>query len=101
MPTPRWSRSAPRTCTTGRSGHVLARREPTRAPPGDALGSRLERVRQTLAMRDLLEYRSEFPILEHTTYLVSHSLGAMPRRVTERVAEFARMWQERGIRAWA
>jgi kynureninase len=52
-------------------------------------------------MRDLLEYRSEFPILEHTTYLVSHSLGAMPRRVTERVAEYARMWKERGIRAWA
>jgi kynureninase len=52
-------------------------------------------------MRDLLEYRAEFPILEHTTYLVSHSLGAMPRRVTERVAEYARMWKERGIRAWA
>ena len=52
-------------------------------------------------VRELREYRSEFPILEHTTYLVSHSLGAMPRRVTERVAEFARMWEERGIRAWA
>ena len=52
-------------------------------------------------VRELVDYRSEFPILEHTTYLVSHSLGPMPRRAAERVAEFARMWEERGIRAWA
>ena len=52
-------------------------------------------------MRDLLEYRAEFPILEHTTYLVSHSLGAMPRRRADRLGEYARMWAERGIRAWA
>jgi kynureninase len=52
-------------------------------------------------MRDLLEYRSEFPILESTTYLVSHSLGAMPRGAAERLAGFAREWGERGIRAWA
>jgi kynureninase len=52
-------------------------------------------------MRDLLDYRSEFPILEHTTYLASHTLGPMPRRAPELLAEFARMWSERGIRAWA
>jgi kynureninase len=52
-------------------------------------------------MRDLLDLRSEFPILEHTTYLVSHSLGAMPRAAADRLAEFARMWAERGIRSWA
>jgi kynureninase len=52
-------------------------------------------------MRDLLDYRSEFPILEHTTYLASHTLGPMPRRVPELLAEFGRMWAERGIRAWA
>ncbi|HXF97462.1 MAG TPA: aminotransferase class V-fold PLP-dependent enzyme [Gaiellaceae bacterium] len=52
-------------------------------------------------MRDLLEYRAEFPILERTTYLVSHSLGAMPRRAAERLGEYARAWAERGIRAWA
>ncbi len=51
-------------------------------------------------MRDLLDYRSEFPILEDTTYLVSHSLGPMPRRAGERLGEYARMWRERGIRAW-
>ena len=51
-------------------------------------------------MRDLLDYRSEFPILQETTYLINHSLGAMPRKVAERLGEFARMWAERGIRAW-
>ena len=38
-------------------------------------------------MRELLDYRSEFPILEHTTYLINHSLGAMPARAEERLAE--------------
>jgi kynureninase len=51
--------------------------------------------------RDLLDYRSEFPILEHTTYLVSHSLGPMPRKAADRLAEYGRMWAERGIRSWA
>jgi len=51
-------------------------------------------------VRDLLDYRAEFPILERTTYLINHSLGAMPRGVEERLAEYARMWRERGVRAW-
>ena len=51
-------------------------------------------------MTDLLAYRDRFPILEHTTYLINHSLGAMPAAVEERVAEYARTWAERGIRAW-
>ena len=52
-------------------------------------------------MRDLVAYRAEFPILEHTTYLASHTLGPMPRQAAERLADFSRMWAERGIRAWA
>jgi kynureninase len=52
-------------------------------------------------VRDLLDYRSEFPILEHTTYLASHTLGPMPRQVPARLAEFARIWAERGVRSWA
>ncbi len=51
-------------------------------------------------MSDLLEYRDRFPILEHTTYLINHSLGAMPAAVEERMSEYARTWAERGIRAW-
>jgi kynureninase len=49
----------------------------------------------------LTDYRDRFPILEHTTYLINHSLGAMPAAAEERVLEFARSWRERGIRAWA
>jgi kynureninase len=49
----------------------------------------------------LLEWRRHFPILERTTYLVSHSLGAMPRRAGDELAEYARTWAERGVRAWA
>jgi kynureninase len=52
-------------------------------------------------VRGLEEYRVEFPILSETTYLISHSLGAMPRRAAEKLAEYARVWAERGIRAWA
>ena len=49
----------------------------------------------------LLAYRAEFPILERTTYLVSNSLGAMPRAVPERLAEYAARWAEAGVRAWS
>jgi len=51
-------------------------------------------------MDSLLAWREEFPILAHTTYMISHSLGAMPRRAETRVQEYARTWAERGIRAW-
>ena len=51
-------------------------------------------------MDELLAYRKEFPILERTTYMISHSLGAMPRKVYERLREYADMWATRGIRAW-
>src|SRR6266545_262828 len=50
---------------------------------------------------DLSAYRERFPILRDTTYLISHSLGAMPAAAEERMLEFARTWRERGIRAWA
>jgi len=49
----------------------------------------------------LLRFRAEFPILERTTYLVSNSLGAMPRAVPERLAEYTEMWRELGVRAWS
>ena len=51
-------------------------------------------------MTDLLAYRDRFPILEHTTYLINHSLGAMPAAAEERVLEYARTWNTRGVRAW-
>ena len=51
-------------------------------------------------MDPLLAWRSEFPILASTTYMISHSLGAMPKRVSAAMAEFTETWATRGIRAW-
>jgi kynureninase len=52
------------------------------------------------AVDPLLAFREEFPILEKTTYLVSNSLGPMPRTVPEKLAEYARDWGELGVKAW-
>jgi kynureninase len=46
-------------------------------------------------------WREQFPILSKTTYLVSHSLGAMPRAVWDGMREYADAWASRGVRAWA
>jgi kynureninase len=51
-------------------------------------------------MDPLLSWRAEFPILANTTYLISHSLGAMPRRAAACLREYADTWATRGIRAW-
>jgi kynureninase len=48
----------------------------------------------------LLDYRERFPILGETTYLINHSLGAMPAAAEERLVEYARAWNTRGVRAW-
>src|SRR3954453_18137768 len=50
---------------------------------------------------DLLALRSEFPILEHSTYLINNSLGAMPRAVHDEMQAYADAWGKRGVRAWA
>src|SRR5258708_42658 len=51
-------------------------------------------------MDELLQWRKEFPILESAVYMISHSLGAMPRRAAERMQEYAETWSARSIRAW-
>ncbi len=48
----------------------------------------------------LARWRPEFPILETCTYLVSHSLGAMPRAAEQELLTFATEWRRRGVRAW-
>lgn len=48
----------------------------------------------------LLRWRDEFPILAETTYLISHSLAPMPRRVRAALAEYTDVWASRGTRAW-
>jgi kynureninase len=51
-------------------------------------------------MDDLLKWRQEFPILDRSTYLISNSLGAMPRAVYDGMRSYADSWAERGVRAW-
>jgi len=48
----------------------------------------------------LLSYRDQFPILSTCTYLVSHSLGAMPLAAERRLHDYATTWRTRGVRAW-
>ncbi len=52
-------------------------------------------------MDELLNWRREFPSLEQSVYMISHSLGAMPRRARERLNEYADQWTNRSIRAWS
>ncbi len=49
---------------------------------------------------DLFRYRAEFPILERTTYMISNSLGAMPRGVYDLVHSYCDTWATSGVRAW-
>ncbi len=49
---------------------------------------------------ELLRFRREFPILERTTYMISNSLGAMPRGVDDELHHYAETWNTRGVRAW-
>jgi len=51
-------------------------------------------------MDELLNWRPEFPILERTTYLISNSLGAMPRGARDSLNAYADAWSQRGVRAW-
>ena len=45
-------------------------------------------------------WRPEFPIVSTCTYLVSHSLGAMPTRARRYMQQYADEWDQRGVRAW-
>ena len=48
----------------------------------------------------LLQWRGEFPILERCNYLISNSLGAMPRKVRDSLKFYADTWGEHGVSAW-
>jgi kynureninase len=55
---------------------------------------------EEIEMDELLKWREEFPILETSTYLISNSLGAMPRDVYRRMHDYGDAWGIRGVRAW-
>ena len=56
--------------------------------------------RGLVTAEDIQYWRQEFPIVETCTYLVSHSLGAMPRKTAQYLQQFADQWSSRGVRAW-
>ena len=47
------------------------------------------------------KWRDRFPILQTKTYLVNHSMGAMPRGVYDRLRAYADQWATLGVQAWA
>ena len=51
-------------------------------------------------MSDLERWRDEFPILARSVYMISNSLGAMPRQTARNLADYAETWATRGVRAW-
>jgi kynureninase len=51
-------------------------------------------------MDDLEKWRDQFPILARTVYMISNSLGAMPRQTARNLAEYAEVWATRGVRGW-
>jgi kynureninase len=53
-----------------------------------------------ITAEEIQHWRSEFPIVQTCTYLVSHSLGAMPSKTADYLQQFADMWSSRGVRAW-
>lgn len=49
---------------------------------------------------DLDLLRKNFPILEKCIYLISNSLGAVPKKVQEDLNRFFHMWATDGVGAW-
>jgi len=50
--------------------------------------------------KDSALIRREFPILKRYVYLISNSLGAMPRKAQENLNLFSLLWAEEGVSAW-
>ncbi len=48
----------------------------------------------------LLALRREFPALDQNIHLVSHSLGAVPRRAREYLSRYLDEWERESVRAW-
>ncbi len=46
------------------------------------------------------KYRQHFPILDTSCYMISNSLGAMPRQVEDELKLYTDLWQREGVEAW-
>ena len=53
-----------------------------------------------MSENSLLELRREFPTLEKSVHMISHSLGAMPQTAKARALEFIGAWENDSIEAW-
>jgi kynureninase len=51
-------------------------------------------------LKSAQSYRAEFPILENSTYLVSHSMGAAPLRARSALEDYWDEWAADGPEAW-
>jgi len=51
--------------------------------------------------KDLNAIRKEFPILAKCVYLVSNSLGAVPRKVRDDILAYYGLWSNQGVSAWS
>lgn len=49
---------------------------------------------------ELRGLRAQFPALENSVYMISHSLGAMPGATRDALGEFADLWVRKAIVAW-
>jgi len=54
----------------------------------------------TAGEEDLIAARSEFPTLDKGVHLISHSLGAVPRKAREYANQFLDEWENESINAW-
>lgn len=48
----------------------------------------------------LLAWRSRFPILGTSNYMISNSLGAVPAAARDALGEYFELWATRGVQAW-
>src|SRR5438067_2701136 len=100
----KWFQFSPPGCSSQTEAPSVPLRSSARAPTPPQSGTSshtLLMVGSSLSkMEQLLAYRDRFPIFRDCTYLINHSLAAMPAAVEDRLLEYARMWRERGIRSW-
>ncbi len=50
--------------------------------------------------KDISSIRAEFPILKNYTYLISNSLGAVPKKVQIGLNRYYHLWENEGVKAW-
>jgi len=49
---------------------------------------------------DFTSIREQFPVLKNCVYLISNSLGAVPRKVKAGLEHYYNLWSKQGVNAW-